>query len=134
MALILLVDDEFLVRYSMRMMLEAGGHDVNEAPNGEEALAQLAEHPCDVLIVDLVMPSKDGVETILEVRKRYPDLPIIAISGGGPAGRIDRLDAARLFGADAALAKPFTEALLNGEVDKLLRSLDDATRPDRPGA
>jgi two-component system, chemotaxis family, chemotaxis protein CheY len=125
-ARILIVDDEMLVLYSMRMMLEAGGHQVDEAESGEGALALLRRGSYDVLVIDIVMPRKDGVETILDVRNQWPDLPILAISGGGPAGHLDRLDSARRFGADSTLEKPFAEDLINREIDALLHPLDSS--------
>lgn len=124
LAKILVVDDELLVRYSMRMVLETAGYQVDEAESGEEAADLMAAKSYDLLIVDIVMPRKGGVETILDARTQFPNLPILAISGGGPAGRLDRLDAARRFGADAALTKPFTEDRITRCVERLLKRED----------
>ncbi len=106
MACILLVDDEEAVRYTLRRMLERAGHDVFEATNGREALIALKSKRADLVITDIVMPVKEGTETILELRRRDPSLKIMAISGGGRTGNMDYLDVASRFGADYTLAKP----------------------------
>lgn len=106
MACILLVDDEEAVRYTLRRMLERAGHDVFEATNGREALIALKSKRADLVITDIVMPVKEGTETILELRRRDPSLKIMAISGGGRTGNMDYLDVASRFGADCTLAKP----------------------------
>ncbi|NIQ94592.1 MAG: response regulator [Desulfuromonadales bacterium] len=107
MARILIVDDEDLVRTTLRQALETADHEVLEAANGKEALEVLENHGLDLVIADIVMPVKEGVETIVELRQRRPDLKIIAISGGGRTGNLDYLELARKFGADKTLSKPF---------------------------
>lgn len=109
MARILLIDDEDLVRYSLRMFLETEGYEVDEAVDGVDGLEKLRAVPYDLLITDIVMPRKEGMETILEVREAAPDLKILAISGGGPAGSFNYVEMARQCGADQFIAKPFTD-------------------------
>ena len=120
MARILVIDDEDLVRYSLRLFLEAEGYEVEEAVDGVDGLAKLEEAPYDLLITDIVMPRKEGMETILEVREKAPDLKILAISGGGPAGSFDYVEMASQCGAEAFIAKPFTDKDLLRAVRDLL--------------
>ena len=96
-------------------ILEVAGYSVFEADNGNTGIALFRSNPVDLVIVDLFMPEKEGIETIIELRKDYPELKIIAISGGIPGcGPEQFLTIARNLGADAALNKPFTmEELLS---------------------
>ncbi len=108
---ILIVDDDPEVRHVLRAMLEAAGFAVAEADNGRQALAECRKLPVKLMITDLVMPEREGIETIKIARQAYPELRIIAISGafGGEYLRI-----AKLLGADAALPKPLRmDALLD---------------------
>lgn len=120
MALVLLIDDDASMRSLMRQALEAVGHDVLEAPDGRRVLELLRRSRPDLMVTDILMPNKEGLETIRDVKAAMPRLPIIAISGGGRIDRRDLLDAAREFGADAALAKPFRPAELRALVADLL--------------
>ena len=109
MARILVIDDEELARFTVRKYLESAGHSVIEARDGIEGLAQQKDDPCDLVITDIIMPEKEGLETILELRRTDPNLPIIAISGGGREGYSGYLEAAQPFGANYSLAKPFSQ-------------------------
>ncbi|MBU0725979.1 MAG: response regulator [Alphaproteobacteria bacterium] len=120
MAQLLLIDDDALVRSTLRQILERAGHTVLEASNGGEGLTRLAGQAIDLMITDIIMPEKEGVETIVETRKRHPTLPIIAISGGGRTKNMDFLDVARQVGATETLAKPFRPQILVELVAKLL--------------
>jgi len=104
---ILIIDDDKFVRISIRTVLEAAGYDVDEAQNAFEGLKLQKTHLYDVVIVDLIMPQKDGLETIKDLKTIYPDLPVVAISGGGLIVRKNFVGAAKLFGANAILTKPF---------------------------
>ena len=121
MASILVVDDEDLVRFSVRQMLEDVGHTVKEAADGVEGIAQLQGCAFDLMITDIVMPRKEGMETITEAKQMQPDLRVIAISGGGPVGQFHYLELAKQFGADAVLAKPFKKQELIALVDTLVK-------------
>jgi YesN/AraC family two-component response regulator len=121
MASILVVDDEDLVRFSVRQMLEDAGHTVKEAADGVEGIAQLQSCAFDLMITDIVMPRKEGMETIAEAKQMQPDLRVIAISGGGPVGQFHYLELAKQFGADAVLAKPFKKQELIALVDTLVK-------------
>lgn len=120
MARILVVDDEELARFTLREILEGAGHEVVEATNGNEALANQKAHPFDLIITDIIMPEKEGVETIIELKRDYPNLKIIAISGGGRTRNLDFLNLAEEFGADKILPKPFSEQELLERVNECL--------------
>jgi len=83
MARILLIDDDAPVRRTLRKMLERQGYEVEEAPDGKAGLTLYQENPADLIITDLIMPEMEGIETIMELRRRFPDVKIIAMSGGG---------------------------------------------------
>ena len=114
---ILVVDDDEAVRRVLRAMLESGGFEVLEAPNGNEASILQSATPADLLITDLIMPEREGLETITAFRRDFPGVRIIAISGafGGAF-----LNAARLLGADAILPKPVSASKLLEVAGKLL--------------
>jgi DNA-binding response OmpR family regulator len=114
MARILLIDDDDSVRTMLHLTLAHFGHTVIEARNGKEGL-ELFEHAnADLLITDIVMPEKEGLEVLMELRKRHPPVKIIAISGG------DYLHMAKLMGAAKVLAKPFSTDVLIAAIDELL--------------
>ncbi len=104
---ILVIDDERPVRAVLRQMLEKEGYEVEEAPDGAAGMKLLHDHLHDLIITDLFMPEKEGIETMIEVRRHFPQVKIIAISGGGRAGALDLLPMAESFGALRTLAKPF---------------------------
>jgi CheY-like chemotaxis protein len=106
---ILVVDDDASVRKFLAVTLKQAGHDVLDAENGREGMTQLQEHSdISLMITDIIMPEKEGIETIMEVKRLYPTLKIIAISGGGKAGPQSYLLLADAFGVNATLAKPFS--------------------------
>lgn len=115
---ILVVDDEDDVRRLAAQILREAGHTVREAANGVEALAAVAKHPVDLVILDLVMPEKEGAETVQELRRKRPDLPVLAISG--VVGADFYLHAAKMLGASATLRKPFSREQLIAAVEPLL--------------
>jgi DNA-binding NtrC family response regulator len=103
------VDDDPDVRRSLENALSKAGYEVIAAANGVEAVRQWRDlHGGDLVILDMFMPGKDGLETIVELRSHSPGVPIIAISGGGVAGRLDILQEARLLGAIETFEKPFS--------------------------
>jgi len=111
-ATILVIDDEEMVRATLRLALEAAGHRILEASNGDEGLQLLDTHEIDLTITDIIMPEKEGIETIIEIRRRQPDARIIAISGGSRSQDIDFLRIAERLGAVHSLAKPFSPQML----------------------
>ncbi len=109
---VLFVDDEQPIRDLFGRALIAAGVECDGAADGNQALAKLDRRQYGALVIDILMPDRDGVETILEVRKRWPETFIIAISGGGRIGAADFLKLAGMVGADRTQMKPFTPAML----------------------
>ncbi|MEW6305677.1 MAG: response regulator [Verrucomicrobiota bacterium] len=107
MARVLIVDDDAEFLGMLREALQTAGHDVVEACNGDEALDQFHSNVIDVIITDIVMPQRGGIETIVELRKEYPDLKVIAISGAVVNGQSRMLDWAKRVGASRTFMKPF---------------------------
>lgn len=116
-AKVLVVDDEQSVRELLASILEGSGHEVVQAPNGLAAMRLYDSEPIDVVLLDLVMPGQEGVETILELRERNADLPVIAISGAPVA----LLEFAVRHGASRAFAKPFDAAEVLEAVESHVR-------------
>jgi DNA-binding response OmpR family regulator len=107
---ILLIDDDESFRKMLRMTLQRANYEVMEACNGNEAVSLFRSQPADLVITDLIMPDKEGLETIQELRQGRPLLKIIAMSGGGRIDAQDYLKIAERLGASRTLAKPFTQA------------------------
>jgi DNA-binding response OmpR family regulator len=103
---ILVIDDNASVRKAITLMLEGGGHCVTGAKDGTEGLRAFEELDPDLVIVDIIMPEKDGIEIIREMRRAKPEARIIAMTGGGRLTNLDFLKMARAFGAVDTLAKP----------------------------
>ena len=121
MARILLVDDDEQFRNMLSETLKGAGYQVLEARDGAEGLKFYREHGTDLIITDLIMPEKEGLETIQELRRANPEVKIIAMSGGGRSGPTDYLKIAKTFGARQVLAKPFSrEEILTAVEDVLL--------------
>jgi DNA-binding response OmpR family regulator len=116
---VLIVEDNDDLRHMLQLWLQADGHEVAVAPDGRAALDLLDHHPADVVVTDLCMPETDGIEVIVELKKRFPQMPIVAVSGWTSAGGMDYLQVAREIGAVRTLKKPF-EPL---ELGKILREL-----------
>jgi CheY-like chemotaxis protein len=121
MARILLIDDDDSVRTVLSLALTEHGHTVIEAHDGKEGLELYKHAKADLVITDIVMPEKEGLEVLMKLMKKHPPAKIIAISGGGgkhhPA---HYLHAARLLGAAKVLAKPFSYELLLAAVNEVL--------------
>lgn len=122
MAQILLIDDDNSVRTVLRLILVQSGHTVIEAADGEEGLELFTRRAADLVITDMVLPGKGGLEIIRVLRGMDPRLKIIAMSGGVPPGAADNLWAARRSGAAQVLAKPFAFARLLRTIDGVLAS------------
>jgi len=106
---ILIIDDESMVRFSLRRILEGVGYEIAEAENGREGVAMQTASPFDLILTDIIMPEKEGVETVIELKRDFPDVKIIAMSDGGRTRNLDFLKLAQQFGADRIIAKPFAE-------------------------
>jgi CheY-like chemotaxis protein len=120
MARILIVDDEPDILIILERMLRKLDHEIVLAANGREAVRRLQELPIDLVITDLIMPESEGIETIAVIRKRWPDVKIIAMSGGGRQSPMPYLAVAATLGADATLAKPFDRAALTEALQRVL--------------
>jgi DNA-binding response OmpR family regulator len=116
---ILVVDDNADLRSTIQALLQADGFEVVVAGDGEEALAAHQSRPADVVITDLFMPDKDGIETIVELKKISPAVKILAISGWTSTQGSDYLRVAREIGAAATLQKPFDPQELSRVVRQL---------------
>lgn len=119
---ILIVDDNRDIRDFMQIALEAAGYRVHTAMEGAQALAMQREDPADLLITDIFMPGREGMETIASFQAEFPGTRIIAMSAGGSSGKLDALSAAALIGVDATVRKPFT-------ADQLLEIVRAALQP-----
>ena len=118
---LLVIDDDNLVRAALTDMLQTAGFEVVTASNGRLGLELLDTTPVDAIITDILMPEQEGLETIREARQRFPDIRILAISGGGAGGgETQLLRFAESFGADQTLPKPFTGSQLVAAVRTLL--------------
>ena len=121
MARILVVDDDAAVRDSIQTILTLDGYDLVEAENGRYCEAEIGRRPPDLIILDIFMPDRDGIETIRSVRRTHPHLKILAISGTVGGQLEQALAFAQEFGADAVLHKPFAPELLRTTVRSLLK-------------
>jgi CheY-like chemotaxis protein len=110
---ILVVDDDGEMREAVARILREAGYEVELAPDGDAAIEAQRARPADVVITDVFMPTRDGLETIQHLRNEYPSVGIIAMTGGSPTGRIDEyLRVAKVAGANATLRKPFAAQTL----------------------
>jgi DNA-binding response OmpR family regulator len=105
---ILLVDDEAGIRRLAARAVAAAGGESYGAANGVQALVLLERFPIDLAVVDILMPQKEGIETIMELKPRWPSVKVIAISGGGRLGAEEFLALASQIGADATMKKPLS--------------------------
>ena len=106
MVRVLVIDDESQIRSMLRLMLERAGYEVEEAPDGIEGIRIYRENPVDLIISDLIMPNKDGIGMMIELKKEFPDIKIIAMSGGGLNKPEGYLEGAKKLGANWTLTKP----------------------------
>jgi DNA-binding response OmpR family regulator len=120
MATVLVIDDELFMLDFVRKILEAAQHKVLVAATADSGLEAYRMHKPDLVITDLIMPDKDGLETIQELRKENPATRIIAISGGGRSGYTNALEAAKAFGARETVRKPFSPNVLLAAVKRVL--------------
>ena len=105
---ILVVDDEDQVRQLIRQSLEQSGYHVTEARHGKEALQQYRLAPADLVIMDILMPDQDGLETTATLLREFPNVKVIAITGGSDMiGILNFLDVAKMLGSHSILLKPF---------------------------
>ena len=118
---ILLIEDDEPLRDTLRKTFVRAGYEVDEAPNGKAAVQAYRRVRSDVVVTDIVMPEKEGLEVISELRRLAPGVKIIAISGGGAGRAGDYLELARRLGATHILAKPFSGDEILAVVAEVLR-------------
>ena len=124
MARILIIDDDDQFRAMLRTMLEkAGYNDIEEAANGSIGVKLIRQHPFDLVITDIIMPDKEGIEMITELSRDYPGIKIIAMSGGGKIDPQGYLEMAKHLGASRTLAKPFKHSDLIEVLQELLNEM-----------
>jgi DNA-binding response OmpR family regulator len=129
MAKILVLDDEPSILLMIKKMLEKEGYEVDLALNGLVGMELFEKNKPDLVITDIIMPEKEGLETILELRKKHPELKIIAISGGGRIGPQGYLPSAKYLGADMVFQKPLVQREFVQAVASLLGKKDPKSFP-----
>jgi len=122
MSTVLVIDDDPGMREMMRSMLESAKYQVILATSGVSALPLFREQRPQLVITDILMPDKDGIETVREIRKIDPDAKIIAVSGGGRAKYTNFLHIAQEFGASEVLEKPFRREELLAAVGRTIKA------------
>lgn len=120
---ILLIDDDDFVRTLIFKKLGHLGYEVAEATDGLAGMDMIDEGFIpDMVITDIVMPNKDGLEIILEIRKKCPNTKVVTISGNGYGWGGDYLDMSKKLGSDAVFPKPLDMALFEEAIGNLLGS------------
>lgn len=120
MAKILVIDDDALVRNTVSRMLRCWGHETVVAEDGNRGVALFSATQPALVITDIIMPDKDGIETIRELNALCPKVKVIAMSGGGRIGNLDFLQIAARLGAAEIISKPFDPSHLRACVDRCL--------------
>jgi len=117
---ILVIEDDESMLKSIRRALVLEGYHVLGAENGLVAIHLLQDNPVDLVITDIFMPYKDGIDTVMDIKSKFPAIKIIVISGGGSIDGVDFLDLAEKVGADCSFQKPFDPQDLVSAVHELL--------------
>lgn len=120
MATILLVDDEVALQYVLGKLLSKAGHQVFSAGNGVEAEKMFTLHSPEIVVTDLIMPDKEGLGLITDLRRKYSTVPIIAMSAGGRGNSGLYLTMAKCLGATYTLSKPFTGTQLLTVIESVM--------------
>lgn len=124
MSRILVIDDNTTMREAVCEMLRQSGYDAISVENGRVAVQMHRDAPVDLIITDLFMPDTDGLEIIYQFRHEFPEVKIIAVSGGGSRGLVELLSVAKKMGAQRALMKPFAWEDLLAAVEEMLTQND----------
>jgi CheY-like chemotaxis protein len=120
MARVIVIDDQEAIRRIVRRVLERAGHEVLDAADGERGLELLERHPADVVLSDIFMPGMDGIQMLRQIRKQFPAVKVIVMSGGDSSGMLDLRRDAELLGAVKSLSKPFTTHEIVAVVNSVL--------------
>lgn len=134
MAVIVIVDDDPTIRLIAAELLRPDGHVVVEAEDGDKALQVVDAMAVDLVVLDMLMPNKDGLETIVELRRTRPGIRILAISSGGRVGADQLLRTAMMLGADETLVKPLRLETFAATVSRLLSQPQPASMQQAEGA
>jgi CheY-like chemotaxis protein len=122
MARVIVIDDQEPIRRIVRTALERAGHEVLDAGDGALGLQLLERHAADVVLTDIFMPGMDGIQMLRQIRKQFPAVRVIVMSGGDSTGMLDLRRDAELLGAVKSLSKPFTTheivAAVNGVIER----------------
>ncbi len=129
MTRILIIDDEPQIRSMLKLMLEREGYEVVEAPDGIEGIRVYRQNPTDLIITDLIMPNKDGIGMIIDLKKEFPEVKIIPMSGGGLNKPDGYLKGAKKLGAACTLTKPIDRVEMLRVVTDILK--DTPLPPDK---
>ncbi len=124
MATVLIVDDDREIRSALRHILEHAGHRVLEAKHGREALCIVDQHVPDIMLLDIMMPEMDGVETMLEMKRRECRFPVVAMPYSGTTIGSWSADVAKTLGAVEILEKPFTPKEVETIVDRIIKTFE----------
>jgi len=125
---VLLIDDNAMVRSLLRTFLEQAGFEVADAAEGEAGIQLFRHWPADLVLCDLFMPGKDGLEAIRELIREFPGVKVIAMSGGSSGG-LDLLPVAKLLGAVELLYKPFARETILEAIRRTLQNPLPAEHP-----
>lgn len=117
---VLIIEDDPIMLRNLAQWFQQAGCKVMVAHDGVEGLAQFQKLRPNAVVTDIIMPNREGVETLMAIKARDPGVKILAISGGGRLGSTDLLAMARSLGADAVMAKPFRSTDVVGAVARLL--------------
>jgi len=117
---ILIIDDEIDITTMLKRLFERKGYSVYTASDGNQGIEMFQKHAIDLVITDIIMPEKEGVEVIFELQKTNPECKIIAVSGGGYLNPQDYLSTARELGVSATFSKPFDTQVLLSKVQELI--------------
>jgi DNA-binding NtrC family response regulator len=118
---IMIVDDDASIRRTLQILLSKAGYEVIQASDGLEAVRLWRDRGGDLVITDLHMPQKDGIQTIIELLSHSPGIRIIAMSGGGQTKRLDLLGNMALLGSVLTIEKPFTLTEMMTMVSRALK-------------
>ncbi len=129
MARVLIIDDDVTLRQALTKHLEHVGHEVRQAADGDAGIRAYQRHAADLVIVDIFMPGQGGLQTIGRLRREWPAVKIVAMSGVKSAGAIDVEGHAVALGADRFIPKPFESATLVALVDMLLGEQGASSTP-----
>jgi CheY-like chemotaxis protein len=129
---VLVVDDDIIVLQTLQFLLEDNGFTVLTAVDGVQGLREYRKHRPDLVLTDIVMPEKEGIALIRELRREFPDAKVVAMSGGGRVGNSDYVSIALALGANLGLDKPFDDLELVESLRRLLGSSPASAENSEP--